>query len=314
MSRSAQFRAPVRRAWAHVCCPLSRCPPCHQQTRSAHRPSPPRCFHVPTPKLPARQRVAAAGRRPAACSGGHPREHLTVGCSQPRHRARREPCRRQGASPAAVATPLRPCKAACAQPVAGDARHPCTLCRAPPLPPPQVDAGAEVLLTQPPLDWPAFERWWGDVTRRGLHRTARLVIGFPALSSAANAAFWVALAGAGGSAAARGVVRRFAAAEAEGKGAAAAAAREYSEQQLRQARTGRWEGRGQRGSGAGVERSTRCRAAPVARQLAPQPTQPPSEPPVKPVCDATLPPPRSCASCLASAGCTSCRSPPRRAS
>ncbi len=100
----------------------------------------------------------------------------------------------------------------------------------------KIEAGAQAVLTQPPLDWPAFEAWWADVERRGLQRAARILIGFPALSSAANASFWVALAGAAGSAGARDVVRRFAEAEARGKGAAAAFAKEYSEEQLARVR------------------------------------------------------------------------------
>lgn len=100
----------------------------------------------------------------------------------------------------------------------------------------KVEAGAEVILTQPPLDWGAFERWWADAERRGLPSAAKLLIGFPALSSAANAAFWVALAGAGGSEGARRVVARFAEAEQRGKEAAAAFALEFADQQLKQLR------------------------------------------------------------------------------
>jgi hypothetical protein len=61
----------------------------------------------------------------------------------------------------------------------------------------QVAAGAQVILTQPPLDWPAFELWMEDARRRGLHTAARLVVGFPCLSSAANTSFWLALCNAG---------------------------------------------------------------------------------------------------------------------
>lgn len=62
---------------------------------------------------------------------------------------------------------------------------------------PQIDAGAEVILTQPPLDWEAFESWMSDARNRGLHTAARLLIGFPCLSSAGNVAFWAALCQAG---------------------------------------------------------------------------------------------------------------------
>jgi hypothetical protein len=60
----------------------------------------------------------------------------------------------------------------------------------------QVAAGAQVLLTQPPLDWPAFQRWMTDAVDRGLHEQAHLVIGYPCLSGAANVTFWGALCGA----------------------------------------------------------------------------------------------------------------------
>lgn len=68
------------------------------------------------------------------------------------------------------------------------------------VPPLQVAAGAQVILTQPPLDWPAFERWMEDARRRGLHTAARLLVGFPCLSSAANCGFWLALCNAGNNA------------------------------------------------------------------------------------------------------------------
>jgi hypothetical protein len=79
----------------------------------------------------------------------------------------------------------------------------------------KVAAGAQVVLTQPPLDWPAFERWMRDAEARGLTSAARLLIGVPMLTSAANAAFWVGLCGAYTNAAARGVVQEFRAREAE---------------------------------------------------------------------------------------------------
>ena len=68
----------------------------------------------------------------------------------------------------------------------------------------QVAAGAAVILTQPPLDWPAFEAWMEDARRRGLHEAARLCVGFPCLSSAANCGFWLALCNAGSNAEVRG--------------------------------------------------------------------------------------------------------------
>eukprot|EP00775_Hariotina_reticulata_P012716 gene12716-12846_t len=64
----------------------------------------------------------------------------------------------------------------------------------------KIAAGAEVILTQPPLDWGAFERWMADAEARGLPSVAQLLIGFPCLSGSANAAFWAALCQAGGNA------------------------------------------------------------------------------------------------------------------
>lgn len=64
----------------------------------------------------------------------------------------------------------------------------------------QIAAGAEVILTQPPMDWGAFEAWMDDAHARGLHTAARLVVGFPCISSAGNVAFWAALCQAGGNA------------------------------------------------------------------------------------------------------------------
>lgn len=68
-------------------------------------------------------------------------------------------------------------------------------------------AGAEVILTQPPLDWNAFERWMEDARKRGLHTAARLLIGFPLLSSAGNVAFWAALCQAGDNKQVRGNIQ-----------------------------------------------------------------------------------------------------------
>jgi 5,10-methylenetetrahydrofolate reductase len=68
---------------------------------------------------------------------------------------------------------------------------------------PQVAAGAQVLLTQPPLDWGAWDAWLQDAARRGVTSRARLLVGFPCLSSAANASFWAALCGARHNAAVR---------------------------------------------------------------------------------------------------------------
>jgi len=59
----------------------------------------------------------------------------------------------------------------------------------------KMEAGAEVVVTQPPLDWPSFERWVTDADRRGLLGSdgCGLVVGVPMLSSAGNVAFWAQL-------------------------------------------------------------------------------------------------------------------------
>lgn len=79
----------------------------------------------------------------------------------------------------------------------------------------KADAGAEVVLTQPPLDWAAFQAWAPPAARAG----PRLVVGLPVLTSSAGAAFWLSLCGAWGSAGARRVLADFKAAEAALAGA-----------------------------------------------------------------------------------------------
>jgi hypothetical protein len=43
----------------------------------------------------------------------------------------------------------------------------------------KVSAGATVLLTQPPFDVAAWERWLEDARRRGVSSEARIVMGLP---------------------------------------------------------------------------------------------------------------------------------------
>jgi len=79
----------------------------------------------------------------------------------------------------------------------------------------KVEAGAEVVLTQPPLDWPSFERWLEDADRRGLLGATRLVVGVPMLSSGGNLAFWAQLCDAAGCDWTAGAVARWRQAEAD---------------------------------------------------------------------------------------------------
>lgn len=60
----------------------------------------------------------------------------------------------------------------------------------------KIDAGAEVILTQPPLLWPVFEQWMEGVARANLAAQTQLVIGVPMLTSASSLRFWLALCGA----------------------------------------------------------------------------------------------------------------------
>lgn len=66
-----------------------------------------------------------------------------------------------------------------------------------------------MILTQPPLDRPAFERWLNDAHRRGLTSRVRLLVGMPFLSSPSNLAFWISLANCLGRPAARQLLDDF---------------------------------------------------------------------------------------------------------
>eukprot|EP00898_Chlorokybus_atmophyticus_P001422 jgi/Chlat1/2280/Chrsp17S02581 len=59
----------------------------------------------------------------------------------------------------------------------------------------KVDAGAEAILTQPPLLWDEFERWWEAVTHAGLHRHTSIVAGLPILTTSRSVKFWLQLCG-----------------------------------------------------------------------------------------------------------------------
>lgn len=57
----------------------------------------------------------------------------------------------------------------------------------------KVEAGAETIVTQPPLVWGRVEKWYEDLDRRGMIRDTRLVVGLPMLTSPGNLRFWAAL-------------------------------------------------------------------------------------------------------------------------
>ena len=58
----------------------------------------------------------------------------------------------------------------------------------------KLEAGAETVITQPPLLRGRFEAWWGDLQARGLHRDANVLVGVPFLTSPENLRFWLRLA------------------------------------------------------------------------------------------------------------------------
>ncbi|CAG9460070.1 unnamed protein product [Pedinophyceae sp. YPF-701] len=61
---------------------------------------------------------------------------------------------------------------------------------------PKLDAGAEVILTQPALDRDRFARWLSGARDLGATERARVLAGVPVVSSTANMRFWGFLCGA----------------------------------------------------------------------------------------------------------------------
>lgn len=89
------------------------------------------------------------------------------------------------------------------------------------------------MLTQPPLDRAAFERWLDDAHRRGLPSRMRLLVGMPFLSSPSNLAFWISLANCLGRPAARQLLDDFRRASGTGgKQGLADYCRQYNEELL----------------------------------------------------------------------------------
>ena len=54
----------------------------------------------------------------------------------------------------------------------------------------KIDAGAQVIVTQPPLLWERWEEWTSNAERRGVFARAKVVAGLPIISSARNLDFW----------------------------------------------------------------------------------------------------------------------------
>eukprot|EP00899_Mesostigma_viride_P028186 jgi/Mesvir1/8552/Mv18355-RA.1 len=59
----------------------------------------------------------------------------------------------------------------------------------------KVDAGAQVLVTQPPFLWGPFQRWVDAVNKEGLPGRARFIVGVPFPTSEKSIRFWLRLCG-----------------------------------------------------------------------------------------------------------------------
>ncbi len=95
----------------------------------------------------------------------------------------------------------------------------------------QIDAGAEVIVTQPPLLWDKFEAWINSVQsffRQRLLGKTRLIVGCPMVSSAANMKFWLYLCQASHLPEAASAVQPFTDAAAESKQCLAAYCQKYN--------------------------------------------------------------------------------------
>ena len=60
----------------------------------------------------------------------------------------------------------------------------------------KISAGAETVLTQPPLAWERFEGWMDDARQRGATSAADIIVGMPLLTSPGTLRFWIQLCNA----------------------------------------------------------------------------------------------------------------------
>ena len=100
-------------------------------------------------------------------------------------------------------------------------------------------AGAQAVITQPPLLPGRFARWWADAERRGLTEAAPLLVGLPMITSARNFRFWLGLtdaADAEAEAEAAELLGELEAAAAEGEAVLRARCREHTLQTLAEVR------------------------------------------------------------------------------
>lgn len=60
----------------------------------------------------------------------------------------------------------------------------------------KIDAGAEAIVTQPPLLWDKYEQWWFASVKKGLIGTesqAKVIVGLPVVGSVDTLKFWMKL-------------------------------------------------------------------------------------------------------------------------
>jgi hypothetical protein len=73
----------------------------------------------------------------------------------------------------------------------------------------KVEAGAEVVLTQPPFIQNSAEKWFDSAEKNGIASEIKLLAGMPMSTSRSNLEFWLNLCGLGGTPAAAAVVASF---------------------------------------------------------------------------------------------------------
>lgn len=92
----------------------------------------------------------------------------------------------------------------------------------------KIAAGAEVIVTQPPLLWDRFEAWMNKVQQQNLLGETKLIVGCPMISSAANMKFWLHLCQASNLPDAITAIKPFSDAAADGKLSLAGHCQEYN--------------------------------------------------------------------------------------
>lgn len=98
----------------------------------------------------------------------------------------------------------------------------------------KADAGAEVILTQPPLLWEPTAAWAEEAAARRVSEHVKVVLGLPVVPSVGNLDFWLRLCGVRGKPEAAALLRSFPQADdAADKAAHAAAVRQWNADLIR---------------------------------------------------------------------------------